>query len=705
MPSSNGDSDSSTHTARRSADNTTYATMDELTRRRLLSLGAATSLSSLVAGCGGQQDDSPEATTDVTVDTDTEPGGEPDTTEGPGTTEIVEEGKETTVRTVVNWSWPADETTMNYNAPSNFPGGYSSTFFFTPMTLYSKQDQRYYPVMLKELPSFDRCFQLHIFKEDFTFWDGFEHNAYDQVYGHQANAYACCGGPDEVSWNAQIYEEHEKPRFAYKENKGAAYAPDNAAGNAQKGVRWRRDIFKPIFERLQDATTDDEISKAVEDYRNIDLNVGDADQHNAGTSMWKPVEATADKITMEVYDDHPFADNTNLDRWEIQVAPKLQTELQIINNNGVDFGSTNFGDLQNPPEALNVQDEFIGDLGKGLAFNWRRKVPGDRAFRRAVAYLLPMERIAGAASQTGLSTAVVDQQTTSAPRDIVERGTDDGFLDNIIDYGVDTRPDKAAQVLRDAGYTKESGTWFDPDGDRIQLRLIAETLAVNSNIGAAISGTMNDFGLATNFSVLESGTYRQAQNPDAGNFDYDMHLLDMGVAQGLSDVVGESGNAASIDAGEGWFVGEIEECQSAAKNPKRPKPDVLEEQDDGSGFLTYEYGIPITEEGLFPPIPNEIGQEDLSGETYRPDLGPRSWWTSFRFDPDTIREWNTEHLWWANFYMPKIYFYTRRVPIWMDEENFELTADPAADTMGNSGKFWAEQEDKHPFVFAEANGR
>jgi len=234
--------------------------------------------------------------------------------------------------------------------------------------------------------------------------------------------------------------------------------------------------------------------------------------------------------------------------------------------------------------------------------------------------------------------------------------------------------------------------------------MIAETLAVNSNIGSAISGVMNNFGITTNFSVLESGTYRQAHNFEEGNFDYDITLRSMHIATSISTMANESANAADVDAGTGWLPKVPEECKAATRAPKVIKEGVLSKQPDGTGFLTSFYGVPLTEEGLFPPIPREIGQTTLEGETYRPDLARTSLWSSFRFPDEQLKEWNTEHLWWCNFYMPKIYFYTNRSEIWMDEQNFALTDNAPVDRMGDHGKFYDAVADKHPFVIGEMNG-
>jgi peptide/nickel transport system substrate-binding protein len=687
---SEGSSDSSKkYSVSRGVDDETYARIDGLTRRKMMALGASASLASLLAGCQGDGDD-PTASEDVTVDTDQEPGDEP-SGDGNGETEIRETEGDVEIRTTVSWDWPADETTMNYNSPSNFAGGYGSTFFHSPMTIFSKGTGEYYPVVLDELPTFQDCYQVHTFEQDkWHWWDGMEVNARDHVWGHRVQSYGCCGGPDEVVWAAEPMDS----KYQFRENKGAPYAPRYAAGNAQKGVRFRRDIWKPILEDLEETTTDEEISNIIEEQRNMGLTVANVEEHMNGNGLWKPVDWSADQITMEKFDMHPFADRTDIDRWVIQVSPENQTRLQLINNDQVDVGDTQFqNQLNNPPEDLNTVAELTGSGGKGIGFNWRRKVPGDRAFRQAVAYLLPMNNIAKAAERAGYAAKGMGQQTTAAPTNVVENLTSDGFLDDIIDYGAEPRTDKAAEVLRNAGYSKQGGNWVDPDGEQLDLRMIAQSVSPNANIGSAVSGLLTSFGIKNNLSILESGTFNDAYSGEVGNFDYDLVLTGMGVDQNYADLMGETGQVDLLDVNGGWSRPSPDDCASEPiEAPRSPNADLLDRQESGDGFLTWRHGIPVTEDGLFPPMPTEVGRNDLGGETERPPLANWALWSRYRYSDEQLTEWGDKFLWWCNFHMPHVYIYQNQANIWMDTENFQVR---------EGGKFYTESSDKFPHVFGD----
>jgi peptide/nickel transport system substrate-binding protein len=673
-------------------DDTEYAQIDGMTRRKLMALGASASLSAMLAGCQDSGNDTPTSQ-DVTVDTDTEPGDEMDPTEAsPGETEVTEgPGGDIEIRTTVQWDWPADETTLNYNSPSNFAGGYSSTFFHVPMTIYSKQTGEYYPIGLTELPTFDDCYQIHTFREETNYWwDGTEVNARDHVWGHQAQSYACCGGPSEVVWAAQPGES----KYVFRENKGAPYAPRYAAGNALKGIRFKRDLYKPFVEKFNDASTEEEISSIVEEMENMNLTVANVEEHNNGNGLWKPVDWSADQITMEKHDMHPNADQTDIDRWVIQAAPQNQTRLQLINNDRVDIGDTSFqNQLNNPPQNLETVANLPGSSGKGLAFNWRNRHVSDRAFRRAIAYLLPMNNIAQAATRAGYAANGMDQQTASAPNNVISNLLGDDFLDQIIDYGAEARQDKATSVLENAGYSKQGGNWVGPEGNEVSLRIIARNTGPNANIGSSVGGLLSSFGINNNFNVLESGTYSDAYSGDAGQFDYDITLTGMGVDQNYADIMGEVGQVDLLDTGGGWQRPEPDECASEPiEAPRTPNPDVIREHSSGEGYETWRHGIQVTEDGLFPEVPTTIGQEDLSGETEQYPLASWALWSRYRFSDEELSDWGRKFLWWCNFHMSHVYIYQNQANVWMDTDNFQLR---------DGGKYYTEATDKYPHVFGD----
>jgi hypothetical protein len=295
-------------------------------------------------------------------------------------------------------------------------------------------------------------------------------------------------------------------------------------------------------------------------------------------------------------------------------------------------------------------------------------------------------------------------QAVTGPKKVTRRGTNDGFLDSIIDYGVGSQPDKAAQKLEDAGYSQDGDSWVDPDGESIDLRIVAPSSPENANVGTAVSGLLNDFGISNNFSLLEPGTYRDVVNFREGNHEFDMDLTDVHAARGISELVKEW-TIAYLDAPHGWDVSQIGDCEEASTPPKTMKRDTFEENDEGQ-LITPKYGIPLTEDGLMgPPMPTEIGRDDLDGETTNPDIPSFSWWSSFRHPEDQLREWNTTCLWWANFHVPRIQFYTRAESLWMDEKNYKLTDSSALDSMGDAGKWWGHTEDKHPHNLGEMTSR
>jgi|GEM_PF-2788709 len=682
---SGGDQSRKSYSSSKSADSEDHAVMDLVTRRRLVSLGASASLSTLLAGCSQDRDD-----VGTTVDTDQDGGDtpmDPEETE-PGTTTVTEEpGGDVTMRTFVQWDWPADETQLTDIAASNWAGGYSGAFFHAPCTVWSYDQNQYIPYLLKENPTYRKCYQQHTFRQDFNWWNGKTVTARDHIYGHRIAAWMCCGGPDEVVWAAMEGDS----KWMWEESKGAPYTEQQAAANAMKGIRYREDIFKPLLDNFKEADGEEGINAATEEVQDLNLPLSEVEDHQHGNGLWKPVDWAADQITMEQFEDHPDYGRSDIDRWVIQVAPKQQTQLQLINNDQVDAGHTRFRSrLQNPPSALETIRNVPGTSGSGIKFNWRRKHGGNLYFRRALASLLPPNQIAQSANASGVSAEPMPYQVMAGPKGTIENFTEDGFLDQMIDYGGDSRPDEATAWLEAGGYSKQGGNWVGPDGETVEVRLIAENVAINANIGSAVSGILSNFGIQTNFSVLESGSFADEfgtrDNPPADSWD--MVIEGPNIGRIARDLMGID----DIDSSVGWQRPPVDDCIGEPTRVPVNVSDPMPMQEGGNGRRTWFFGIPITGDGGFPEVPTQYGQEELSGETMRPRLGHQYVWAQYRFDESTITDWVQDQLWWNNFHMHGISFYVGSNQYWMNTDKFRMKDD---------GQVYEIRPDYYPHCFGD----
>ncbi|MEF8800855.1 MAG: ABC transporter substrate-binding protein [Halolamina sp.] len=102
--------------------------------------------------------------------------------------------------------------------------------------------------------------------------------------------------------------------------------------------------------------------------------------------------------------------------------------------------------------------------GYGIVFNHNHKHFGKVEVRKAIAHVVNREAVAGNAGPR--TKATPDALTAIAVDDQEEWLGDD--MDAFETYGQNsTQEDKAASLLRDAGYSKSGGKWQDSDGNAI----------------------------------------------------------------------------------------------------------------------------------------------------------------------------------------------------------------------------------------------
>jgi len=125
-----------------------------------------------------------------------------------------------------------------------------------------------------------------------------------------------------------------------------------------------------------------------------------------------------------------------------------------------------------PPNVVDnfpdpVQMETIpSKWGYGLIPNHDHEHAGDRAVRQAIAHTLDRQSIV---DNVGSTLKQAPPLPVGIPSDDQERWLGDAH-DSFEDYGVDAQQtDEAEQILRDAGYTRDSGTWADSSGNTVSL--------------------------------------------------------------------------------------------------------------------------------------------------------------------------------------------------------------------------------------------
>jgi len=128
------------------------------------------------------------------------------------------------------------------------------------------------------------------------------------------------------------------------------------------------------------------------------------------------------------------------------------------------------------PDAVSSSVEQVATYpapvegGLAVAFNWANDHLERLWVRRAIAAALPGERVV--ANTSGASGQPLDQHSGLLSAVASARlGSD--FLEGLHDYPTAADTGTAAGWLERAGYTREDGAWYDPDGERFALTMVS----------------------------------------------------------------------------------------------------------------------------------------------------------------------------------------------------------------------------------------
>lgn len=179
-------------------------------------------------------------------------------------------------------------------------------------------------------------------------------------------------------------------------------------------------------------------------------------------------EQANQQLLLSRRDDHPDSENINFQNYSFRYLDGNTAVHQAIGAMNVDSVFSVFA----PPNVVEsfsdaVQMETVpSKWGYGLVPNHNHEHAGDRAVRQAIAHVLDRKTIV---QNVGHTLKKVPPIPVGIPSDDQKRWLEDAYSD-FEDYGPESmQTEKAAQILREAGYSKQNGTWVDSDGTAVKL--------------------------------------------------------------------------------------------------------------------------------------------------------------------------------------------------------------------------------------------
>lgn len=224
-------------------------------------------------------------------------------------------------------------------------------------------------------------------------------------------------------------------------------------------------VYGEYVERMDDAEDDDEELDAFSDLTELSVD------EPIGCGPFQFEEADSQRVLCSGFDDHPDADEINVEYVEYRYMPDNESRWNALQSGELDGEATLFMP-QNQVDQLS-DDVQIAEIprhwGMGLVFNYDDEHMSERAVRYAVAHVVDRELVAdNSAAGTGSKLGVtIPSGLTGDFTGRVEDEWLEGVADEFNRY--ETDEDRAAELLEDAGYTQEDGQWVDDDGEPIEI--------------------------------------------------------------------------------------------------------------------------------------------------------------------------------------------------------------------------------------------
>ncbi|MBX0325136.1 ABC transporter substrate-binding protein [Halomicroarcula sp. F13] len=252
--------------------------------------------------------------------------------------------------------------------------------------------------------------------------------------------------------------------------------------------------YQPVYEQFLDKD-----AAAVQQFQ------WEEDIHGNGPFSYESKNDQA--WTLSRNDDFHSADDINFETYELLSRQDNTALQQGLMGGELDVVTSLFA----PPKIVaNFPDrveevQLPAKWGYGIMFNHDDPVFGKRKVRQAVAHVINRKQVADNAGPRTKDPA--PKVTGIAPSD-QESWLGDAF-DSFEGYGMSaTQSEKAATLLREAGYSKSSGKWRDGDGNTLGGSYVTPagwtdwTTATNT-----VVDQLNAFGFDFEINSLPGGDY------------------------------------------------------------------------------------------------------------------------------------------------------------------------------------------------------
>jgi peptide/nickel transport system substrate-binding protein len=468
-------------------------------RRRFLRLGAGGALAG-VAGCSGESGDT---TTTTTTTEDGGGGGDGNDSDGGdggdgGQTQRID-------KTFTSHMWQVPQN-VQFNPwnPKNQSGHLDGHLFFS-LAHYNGVTQEWGNELAEDWsyePEESR-FRVTL-RDDFKWHDGAPVTAGDIATQHRIDRFfsgslwkyvESIDVPDETTLQYNL--------------PGAVNSGLLLNSILPLDVRARESEYGEWLQRLNDAEgNDDELDSVKSEL------LGYQQEEGIGNNVWRLTERNQQSATLEPWDEQPGAEKINYRQLELLFRGENQSNWQ-----GIKTGRQQLAQVAMPEEVRQglpdsvVRYEWRAWFGAGLGFQYEDEVFGQRPVRQAIAYAVNSAPVAANAGAVG-------REAVTLPSGVPGPGRAAEYLGDVSSSftNYEQNQERAARLLRDAGFTKEGGTWMRPNGNAFNVPIKVASGQSDTVAGIqTVVGQLQQFGINAEMVTVE-GTALYGDTIPNGDF-------------------------------------------------------------------------------------------------------------------------------------------------------------------------------------------
>lgn len=379
----------------------------------------------------------------------------------------------------------------------------------------SLQDQIYHQVargysdgsvgseFLEELSADGKTLTLK-FPKGFSWWEGRDVTAEDYYVGLEIDRLQ---NPEESSIQGNNLVDDYTIEINFKNQRTPFLMKAEVAETFVNTPRW---IFQEYLDQLESAGSQDERDSVFNDLSTMQISTQQVVDEGLGNGLFKLDSFNSSKTVMTLFEDHPYADRTSIQK--VNLIPEIGGNLtSMIASNQLDMQPNtliNQSTRSQFPDNLQNAYEYDWFRMQKFTFNWNSDHMGRRPVRRAIAHAVNLTPIVQAMKQAGTNGSPVETQTGIRPS-IYERYLGEGWADQLIQYPTDSDNEGATRLMENAGYSKDGNNWVDPDGNSFSLSILTQNAPQQTQATKVFSDQLNDFGLQTEISSVDSTDYYQ----------------------------------------------------------------------------------------------------------------------------------------------------------------------------------------------------